>query len=175
MITELFINSCILITFISIYYIFILNKNIYLNMSFLSKVLFGAWNGLLGILLMLFSVPIIPNIIVDFRYLPILIAALFGEILSPIIASIIIGAFRVLYFGVNNTSLVALIATLLIGIGFSILCSTKSPRKIKLIHSIIYLLIVTSISILIILASSKNVLKIINHKSLHKQWNKNSN
>jgi len=161
MITKLFINSCILTTFISITYIFILNKDISLNTSFLSKILVGAWSGLLGILLMLFSVPIISNVIIDFRYLPILLSALFGGILSPIIASIIIGLFRILYFGVTKSSIVALIAVLLIGIGFSILTSTKASIKTKWIQSTIYSIIVTSISIIILIKDLTILLKIL--------------
>ena len=160
MITKLFINSCILTTFISITYIFILNKNISLNTSFLSKILIGVWGGLLGSLLMLFSVPIISNVIIDFRYLPILLSALFGGILSPIIASIFIGIFRVLYFGVAKASIVALIAALLLGTGFSILCSTKASRKVKWIQSTVYSIIVTSISMIILINDSTILFKI---------------
>ena len=161
MITKLFINSCILTTFISITYIFILNKNISLNTWLLPRILIGVWGGLLGILLILFSVPIIFNVIIDFRYLPILLSALFGEILSPIIASIIIGIFRVLYFGVTKASVVALIAAFLLGTGFSILCSIKASRKVKWIQSTVYSIIVTSISIIILINDSTILFKIL--------------
>lgn len=161
MITRLFINACILTTFISITYIFILNKNISLNTSFLSRILIGAWSGLLGILLMLFSVPIISNVIIDFRYLPVLLSAIPGGILSPIIASIIIGIFRILYFGVTKASVVALIAVLLIGIGSSVLASTKTSRKAKWIQSTIYSIIVTSISMIILIKDSAILFKIL--------------
>lgn len=155
MITELFINSCILITFISVFYTFILNKNTYLSTSRFFKVLVGFWSGLLGILLMLFSVPINQNVIVDFRYVPIIIAAIFGGILSPIMASIIIGVFSILYLGITKASIVALIDVFLIGIGCSIISSTKALRKIKWIHSIVYLNIVTSISMIIVIKDSR--------------------
>lgn len=161
MITEFFINSCILITFISIFYIFIKYKDIPLKMSYLSKVLVGVYGGLLGITLMLFSVPIIQNVMVDFRYLSILLCAIFGGVLPAIIASIIIGVFRVLYFGLTYASLVALADALIIGIGFSVLGSTKASRKIKWIHSIIYLIIVTSISMVILIEKSVVLFKLL--------------
>ena len=161
MITQLFINSCILITFISVSYIFILNKNISPNTSLLLKVLVGAWSGLLGILLMLFSVPIVSHVIVDFRYLPILLSAIFGGLLAPVITSIIIGAFRVLYFGVSNASLIALIDAFILGIGFNILYSTKASRKAKWIYSIIYILIVTSISMIILIKNPSILFEIL--------------
>ena len=151
MITKLFINSCILITFISLSYIVILNKNISLNTSFFSKVLVGAWSGLLGILLMLFSVPINSDVMIDFRYLAILLCTFSTGMIPPIIASIIIGGFRVLHFGVTISSLVALIDALLIGIGFGVISSIKISRKTKWIISIIYLLLITSFSMTIII------------------------
>ena len=161
MITELFINSCILITFISISYIFIKNKDMLSNKSLLVKVLIGSYTGLLGILLMLFGIPIITNVIVDFRYIPILLAAIFGGVLPSIIASIIIGIFRVLYFGVTNASIVALIDALLMGIGFSIFSLAKTSRKAKWIHSVIYLIIVIPISFTILIKDSTVLLKVL--------------
>ena len=148
MIIGLFINSCILITFISISYIFTKNTDTPLIISFISKIFIGIGSGLLGVVLMLFSVPITPNVMVDFRYLAILLCALYRGKIAPIIASIIIGVFRVSYFGVTNTSVTALIDALLIGIGFSIICATKVSRKIQWIYCIIYLIMVTSISVI---------------------------
>lgn len=161
MIAELFINSCILITFISISYIFIKIKDMSTNISFSIKVLIGAYLGLLGVLLMLFSIPIISNVIVDFRYIPILLAAIFAGTLPSIIAAIIIGGFRILYFGINDASLVALIDALLVGIGFSILSATKASRKIKWIYSDVYIIIVTSISFIILIKDKILLFKLL--------------
>lgn len=161
MITKLFINSCILITFISVSYIFILNKDISDNKSFFSKVLVGAWSGLLGILLMLFSVPINSNVMIDFRYLAILLCTFFEGMITPIIASVIIGGFRVLYFGVTGSSLIALIDALFVGVGFGIISSTKISRKIKWINSIIYLLIVISFSMIILIKDLDMLYKVL--------------
>lgn len=161
MITEIFINSCILITFISISYFFIKSKDVSPKTSTILKVFIGTFSGSIGIVLMLFNISIIADVIVDFRYLPILLAAIFGGVVPPIIASIMIGIFRFLYFGVTFTSLVGLIDALLIGIGFSIISSTKALRKTKWIQSITYLLIVTSISMIILIRDSFVLFKIL--------------
>lgn len=135
MFTELFINSCILITFISISQNFVMNKDIKQNLSISLKILTGICAGLLGILLMLFSIQVTPSIITDFRAMPILLSALYGGFLSAIIASLLMGTFRVLYFGISNTSVIAVIVILIMGIGFSVINLIKTARKSKWIYS----------------------------------------
>ncbi len=98
MVLGFFQNACILITFISIGQHFLRNKNIIIqNLSKTQKSIFGISAGILGILLMLNSVHIAPNIIIDFRYIPILLSSLYGGFLTTIISSIIIGVFRLFF------------------------------------------------------------------------------
>ena len=110
---------------------------------------------------MLYSVHVTSNIIIDFRYIPILLTAIYGGFLPTIIASIAIGVFRVVYFGVSEPSILALITALIIGIGFSIICSLKLSRKSKWIFSIIYLNFIFSIALLIALGISVTFFEII--------------
>ncbi len=151
MITQLFINSCILITFISISHNFARNRDSKYYASIPLKIIIGLWSGLLGILLMLFSIQVTDKIITDFRSLPILLAAFYGGGLPAILASLIIGAFRILFFGVSKASVIAVIVILLMGIGFSIINFIKTDRKIKWSYSVIYSLIVNSISMIILI------------------------
>lgn len=160
MISQLFINSCILITFISISQNFVMKKDIDQNSSIPLRILTGVCAGLLGILLMLFSIQITPSIITDFRTLPILLSALYGGFLSTIIASLIMGAFRILYFGVSNTSVIALIVILLMGTGFSTINLIKAERKSKWIYSIIFSLILNSIVMIILIKDSMLLFKV---------------
>lgn len=161
MILEFFLNACILITFISISHLFLKDKDITNNPSITLKIIIGLSSGVLGIILMLYSVHVTSNIIIDFRYIPILLTAIFCGFLPTIIASIAIGAFRVLYFGVSEPSIIAFIVALIIGIGFSIICSRKSSRKSKWVFSIIYFFFIFSIALLIVLGVSITFFKII--------------
>jgi len=158
---EFFLNACILITFISIVHIFFKDKDVTNNFSLTLKIISGLSSGLLGIILLLYSVHVTSNIIIDFRYIPILLTSIYGGFLPTIIAAIAIGAFRVLYFGVSDPSIVALITALIIGIGFSVICSLKLSIKSKWILSIVYLFLVFSISLLIVLGASITFFKII--------------
>jgi diguanylate cyclase len=160
MISEIFMNSCILITFISVSQNFIKNKDINYSPSFLLKFIMGIWAGLLGILLMLYSVKITPTIITDFRALPILLSAVYGGVLPSIIASIIIAAFRIWHFGISYSSILGVIAIILMGIGFSLISTVKVSRKRKWIYSIIYSLAVNLIPMIILLKDSVFIFKI---------------
>jgi diguanylate cyclase len=151
MFVEIFINSCILITFMSITHNFFKNKDISPNSSIPIKILIGSCAGLLGILLMLFSVQVTPTIITDYRALPILLTALYGGFLPTIIATIIMGIFRIWHFGVSNASVLAVIVILLMGIGFNLINLAKAARKSKWIYSIIYSLIVNTIPMIILI------------------------
>lgn len=154
MILNFFLNACILITFISIAHIFLKDKDVNNNFSLTLKIIAGVSSGLLGIILMLYSVNVTSNIIIDFRYIPILLTAIYVGFLPTIVAAIGIGVFRVLYFGVSEPSIIGLITALIVGIGFSIICSFKLSRKNKWIFSITYLFLIFSIALLMTLGVS---------------------
>ncbi len=151
MLTELFINLCILITFISVSHNFFMDKNISKNSSLPLKILTGICAGLLGILLMLFSIRITPSMITDFCTLPILLSALYEGFLPAIIATVIMASFRILHFGISNSSVISIIIILLMGIGFSVINLTKAGAKLKWIYSVIYLSIVNSVAAFILI------------------------
>ena len=150
-----------MITFISIIHIFFKDKNINNNLSLTLKIVAGVSSGLLSIILMLYNVNITPNIIIDFRYIPILLTAIYGGFVPTIIASIATGLFRVAYFGISEPSIIGLIAALIIGIGFSIICSLKASRKNKWIFSMIYMFFIFSIALLIVFGISTTFFEII--------------
>lgn len=151
---DFFVNTCILITFISVIHIFAKDKDMNNNIPLILKIIFGVSSGVLGIILMLYSVNITSDIIIDFRNIPILLSAIYGGFLPTIIASMGIGIFRLLYFGVSQSSIIGLITALIIGIGFSIICSLKLSRKNKWIFSIIYSFFAFSIALFIALGVS---------------------
>lgn len=161
MIFELFLNACILIAFISISHLFFKDKDISDNVSVTLKFIIGLISGSLGSILMIYSVHVTSNIIIDFRYIPILLTAIFTGFLPTIIASIVIGTFRVLYFGVSEPSIIALIVALITGIGFSIIFSLKLSRKRKWIFSNFYLFFIIFIAFFVVLKFSMLFLETI--------------
>lgn len=159
MISELFLNSCILITFLSISHIFIKKKDIKLKLSMPLKVLMGAIAGLLGILLMNYSFRVDNATIADLRSIPIMIAAIYGGFFSSVLASVIIAAYRIFHFGVCFTSMSSVVVILLRGFGFGIISLLKVKRKRKWVYCIIYSIILSLGAILIVTDRSAAMLK----------------
>ncbi|NRT76272.1 GGDEF domain-containing protein [Clostridium beijerinckii] len=157
MVLSFFQNACILIAFMSIGQNFFKEKNIFCNSSLNDKVAFGFFSGILGVILLMNSVQITHDTIIDFRYIPILLSALYVGLIPSVIASIIIGAFRFFFLGVSNSSIIGLICSLFIGVGFGIISLLKSSKRRKYIYSMILLIIVSVISSFIAL---KNVILI---------------
>lgn len=140
MILGFFLNACILIAFISIAYIFLKDKQVKNITAISMQIIIGFIAGLLGIILMLYGVSFQNNTIhIDFRYIPILLTAIFCDFIPTIVAAIIIGLFRAIYFGISEASIIALITSLAAGLGFNLICNRLTTRKSKWIYSSIYL------------------------------------
>lgn len=161
MIFEFFINACVLISFISLAYVGFKDRTVNKNSSLSIKVVTGFIAGILGIILMLDSVQVLPHVIIDFRYLPILLTAIYCGSFPAIISTILIGTFRILYFGVTKASIVAVISALVIGIGFCIISSCKVSRKKKWIYSIGFMLAIFFVAMVIVSKKSVLLLEII--------------
>jgi diguanylate cyclase len=135
MVHDLFINAVIMITFITlgnqvIYRKFKLNTASPVNLQVAS----GVLNGVVGCVLMLYSVNVIPGVIIDFRNYAILLSSALGGPVSSIIASLMLGAFRILYYGLHRSSITSAIIILLIGTG----CSFISVRNFSFLRKWIY-------------------------------------
>lgn len=157
---DFIINACILITFITVFHHIYKDQDIIHNTSVL-KIISGLCGGLLGIILIISSVHITPDIIIDFRYIPILLSGIYGGFLPAMIATLEIGIFRYLYYGISQSSTIGFIVALLVGIVFSIISISKLTNKNKWIYSIAFLLIVISISMQILINDSILLLKSI--------------
>jgi diguanylate cyclase len=66
-----------------------------------------------------------------------------------ILAAIIVGGFQVLYFGISEPAVIAVMNILLVGTGFSLIANLKTSRKSKWIYSMIFLFAATSMALLI--------------------------
>ncbi|SEW42969.1 diguanylate cyclase [[Clostridium] fimetarium] len=141
---QLFINACILIAFISISYFGFKDREVNINASYLTKIVIGLISGLLGISLMLNSVYVLPEVMIDFRYIPLLLTVVFCGFIPSITAGILMGTFRFLYFGASKSSTVAFVIIILIVLGFNIISKYVESKKKKWIYSIIYMVLLFS-------------------------------
>jgi diguanylate cyclase len=122
MVSELFINTLLLIsfTFIGEHLLKELPQNIMKDVK--ERILLGIAGGILGIFMMIYTINIFETqTFIDLRILTIIIVNIVGGITSAIISGVIILFFRINYFGLNQSSLVAIIQVILCLICFYIL------------------------------------------------------
>ena len=125
MLRDMFINGTILISFIFISSQIFKNNFLNLSVSYKNKFFFGFTQGILGIILMLFTIHITPKVIMDFRHIAILLAALYGGGFGAIIAGITIAIFRLFYFGVSTPSILASTSMLIVAITCALISKLK--------------------------------------------------
>ena len=78
------------------------------------KLLFGFITGILGSLLLYFSIQLDDNTIMDMRHIAIIIAAIYGGFISSIISATVISIARLTMFDISFSSITAVIGTILV-------------------------------------------------------------
>jgi diguanylate cyclase len=127
MLRDLFINGTILISFVFISSQIFKKNFLNLSLSYKRKFFFGLTQGLLGIILMLFTVHVTPKVMMDFRHIAILLAAFYGGGFAAIITGLTIAIFRISYFGASTPAIIASINML----NVALICALMSKLKLK--------------------------------------------
>jgi len=151
MVKDLFINGTILISFIFIFSQTFKKNFLNLSVSYKYKFFFGLSQGILGIILMLFTIQITPKVIMDFRDIPIVLAALYGGGFASIVAGVTVAIFRIIYFGLSTPAILASINMFNVAVA----CALISKLSLKQFKKWTYMnfissLIITSTFILIV-------------------------
>lgn len=126
MISDLVINISILMSFTFIWHEIFRNRRLTFHSPLKIKVLDGIIAGLLGIILMHYSIQVSDITILDLRHIPVVLVAFFGGYIPTFIAAIVIsiGRFLIAY---NFSSIVSLFMMLTIAFGASLIA-----HKLKL-------------------------------------------
>ncbi|NQX67269.1 diguanylate cyclase [Paenibacillus alba] len=122
------------------------NRNLDASASWSTKVLLGFVAGMLGIILMVFTVEF-DGTILDFRQLAVVFSALFGGIYASLITGLIISLMRLLYFGViSHSAIVAASNTIVIAAVLGVIGMLKLTFWKKWIYSLIVCNLLTAIA-----------------------------
>lgn len=140
----LFINSLLIISSITF-------ANMLIREKFLEKIakkslINGFMAGLLGCLLMLYSIKVTPEILLDFRLIPIILMGLYVSLSASIESAIIIGTFRIVYYGISLASGMGFIVALLSGVIAGLIGKMKGKIQIKWALSISLVCVVVGIA-----------------------------
>lgn len=149
MLGNLFVNSVILVAAFSLGTQVFREKPLLLSKSLKSKILSGILTGLLGCLLMRYCVYISSNAILDLRSIPIIVSSVYFGLVPSIITGIVIGLFRVLYFGLSIPSVVGLLIAIITGTGCGLISLIDFSQRKKWTCSVIYSLITGSIGFIV--------------------------
>lgn len=116
-IQEFFINICIVIALVFMYLQFRWTKLLPAVSKQNSQWIDGVAGGLLGMLLMYFSIQVTEQTIIDLRHLPVILLILYIGIRPALLSAVIIASGRLLY-GVNLSSMAAVILMIFLFIGY---------------------------------------------------------
>lgn len=160
MLKSLFVQFCIVITFLFLGgSIFRFSPYLY---SLRQKLFFGTLSGVLGSVLMIFTIPLTPTIIMDYRHIAILFSALYGGTVSTLATIFIICFSRLVFIGGSPLSLFVS-TSMMISIGFfsAFICKTNLSELKKWIYMYLVSLVILSGGFGILLGVTKEFINLM--------------
>jgi diguanylate cyclase len=145
MLRELFVNVAILISFIFMASIYVKDIPISHKSSAKVKYALGAFNSILGMLLMVYSLNSNFITLVDLKFIPIVIVAFLVGMFPAIFCAIIISLFKLIYFGMNAHFLVGTLIMIFIAIGCGFISTVQLAEWKKWCLMIVYSIILITI------------------------------
>ncbi|PET16453.1 GGDEF domain-containing protein [Bacillus thuringiensis] len=139
MLRDLFVNTTIIISFIFVGGQLLRDKPLKEGVSFLQKCVIGIFTGILGVLLMHFGVHI-EDIMLDLRYLAVILAIIVGGPVASSITVTIILITRLIFTEYSLASELACYTILLSGIGVIFIARIQTSITLKLVWLHVYCL-----------------------------------
>lgn len=158
---DLFLNGTILISFVALVNQFIRDLDFSPASNIKLRLIGGVISGILGCILMIFSVEVMPGVIVDFRNIAIVLASMYGGLVTSILAGLIIGVFRLLWFGVSETSMLAFLVALIMGIGCPLITYKVYSKKRKCLYLTLFNVLIASISFIVLIKDHMLLLQLL--------------
>jgi diguanylate cyclase len=158
---DLFVNTSILISFISLGSQLIKRYNFDESYDLNTKIIIGLFSGTLGILLMMFGLKVNNNTIIDFRNIATIMSATFGGAIPVLISGIMIATFRVAHFGINISSIFGVVVVIINSIGCWYIGKRKIESWKKWAYSTVFVSGVSSVALFILLRSRIDFIKIM--------------
>ncbi|MEH7306601.1 diguanylate cyclase domain-containing protein [Neobacillus drentensis] len=131
MLKDFVSNAAILIASFSIMGVLFKDMPIHTTSTRSTKLYWGLCFGVLGNILMAFSIQINSSTIADLRHLAIVIAATFGGFIPALLSAILIAAGRIILFGINESAVLGAIGALLTGLLCGGISKINTSRTLK--------------------------------------------
>ena len=163
MLKDLISNVALIVSFILLGGEVFKNNRLKLDAPLKTRVIAGVTAGILGCLLMIYGVRVAPETILDLRQFAIIVVAIHGGIVSSVITGIIMAIFRITYFGINPSSIIALFLIIAISLSCGLISQLKVGNKKKWIYMNIVSTICVIIAISIVLEDKIILIKSITY------------
>ncbi|HYE11749.1 MAG TPA: diguanylate cyclase [Patescibacteria group bacterium] len=155
MLKDFLANAGMLVSFISIYYQLFRSSAVNSKSPINFRVLSGVIMGLLGSTLMLFSVHLPNNVVIDFRNLAIILSTFNGGWISATISLLLISAFRVMINGFNSSSITAIFVLIIIALISTLITNLKINNRLKWLLSVSISILVTCLAFIILIKDTR--------------------
>lgn len=137
---DFFINLCIIITLIVVYLLFRSKLNMDQIPRWQSGVIDGMTGGLFGFILMVFSIEIAENALIDLHFIPIMLLILFGETFSAVIGSFLIIIGRFILGEITSFAMTTPVLIIALLAGFLLFHKLYQPNQVSYFKSLIMIL-----------------------------------
>ena len=144
MILAIFQNFCILITGVVFVMHYLREKNLHEIRSAWFRFFMGVIAGGIAMVLLgsSFQVDPVRRIVLDFRYVPVLVISIYGGWISTLVSTLIIATYRWVINDISAVSTAMALATVWIGLSYSVIFSLRKPLLLRvslamLVHTII--------------------------------------
>lgn len=158
---DIFTNVSILISFLLIIGQIFKNNTFNIKQTYKFQSLLGIVFGILGIVLMLFTIKMTDTVIIDLRNIPIICAGILGGPVAAMTSAIVIGVFRLLHFGISTASIVAHLIAWLVGIEVAFISVLKLSRLNKLIYMFIFAMVLSNFALFYIVRDLDKLIEIL--------------
>lgn len=147
MLSNVFINTTILLSFIFVMGQIFKDRTLHDSLSLRGKLVVGVITGILGMILMKYSLQV-ETFILDLRHLAIIIAAISGGPISITVAAIIISLARLVLFQTSSVvSTLASVSVLVVGLGCTIIINYVSSWTKRWIWLTLFCMVMACITL----------------------------
>lgn len=158
---DLFVNVCIFVTILFVGSLIFKDSGIGSLAPLKTKILSGILSGILGVILMIFSIKVTPSVIIDLRHLSLIFSAVYLGGTATLISGVIMTLFRVFVYGLSEMSIMVGVIIMIATIGSAFIGKLKISKKFKWILLVLYNTFIFSISIFIATNNIENISMIL--------------
>lgn len=161
MLSNLFINGCILIAIIFITTEFLESNKVRKCSKNLKSIISGIAFSISSIFLMNYSIFITPNAFLDFRTISQSSSAFYGGPVSSIVTGLISATYRLFYFGLNLNSILTFISMTASSFLCAYISKGRLSKKLQWLLMIISTSFIHSILFFLVLDDLGDVIKVV--------------